>query len=44
MKDTVLNLTDDTPLIWYAVSRNVNNVRNEHPDLIRPAPVEKELF
>ena len=44
LKDTVLNLADDTPLDWYPVSREVNNVRNEHPDLIRPVPVEKELF
>jgi putative SOS response-associated peptidase YedK len=44
LKDTVLNFADDTPLDWYPVSREVNNVRNEHPDLIRPAPVERELF
>ena len=44
LKDTVLNFAADTPLDWYPVSREVNNVRNEHPDLIRPAPVEKELF
>ena len=40
----VLNFADDTPLDWYPVSREVNNVRNEHPDLIRPAPVEREFF
>jgi putative SOS response-associated peptidase YedK len=34
LKDTVLNFADDTPLDWYPVSREVNNVRNEHPDLI----------
>jgi putative SOS response-associated peptidase YedK len=44
MKDTVLNYSDDTPLDWYPVSREVNNVRKESPDLIRPAPVERELF
>ena len=44
MKDTVLNLADDTPLDWYPVSREVNNVRNENPDLVRPAPVERGLF
>ena len=44
MKDTVLNFADDTPLDWYPVSREVNNVRNENPDLIRPVPVERELF
>jgi putative SOS response-associated peptidase YedK len=44
MKDTVLNFADDTPLDWYPVSREMNNVRNESPDLVRPAPVEKELF
>ena len=44
MKDTVLNFADDTPLDWYPVSREVNNVRNEHPHFIRPAPVERELF
>jgi hypothetical protein len=26
------------------VSREVNNVRNEHPDLIRSVPVEMDLF
>jgi hypothetical protein len=50
----VLNFTADTPLDWYPVSREMNNVRNEHPDLIcraedneggsAPAPVERELF
>jgi hypothetical protein len=35
---------DDKPLDWYPVSREVNNVRNESHDLVRPAPVEKELF
>jgi hypothetical protein len=33
MKDTVLNFADDTPLDWYPVSRELNDVRNEHPDL-----------
>ncbi|HTV61883.1 MAG TPA: SOS response-associated peptidase family protein, partial [Verrucomicrobiae bacterium] len=42
--ETVLNSPDDTPLESYPVSRAVNNVRNEGPDLIRPAPVERELF
>jgi hypothetical protein len=28
----------------YAVSREVNNDRNESPDLVRPAAIEKELF
>ena len=42
--ETVLNSPDDTPLESYPVSRAVNNVRNEGPDLIRPAPVERELL
>jgi hypothetical protein len=29
---------------FYAVSREVNKVRNESPDLVRPASIEKELF
>ena len=44
LKDTVLNCPDDSPLEWYPVSREVNNVRSEGPDLIRPVPVENELF
>jgi putative SOS response-associated peptidase YedK len=44
LAETVLNCPDDTPLEWYPVSREVNNVRNEHPSLVRPVPVEKELF
>ena len=40
MNDTVLNCAANTPLDWYAVSREVNNGRNEHLDLIRPATVE----
>jgi putative SOS response-associated peptidase YedK len=44
LKDTVLNFPDDSPLEWYSVSREVNNVRNEGPDLIRPVPMERELF
>jgi hypothetical protein len=28
----------------YPVSREVNHVRNEHPGLIRPVPLERELF
>jgi putative SOS response-associated peptidase YedK len=37
-------LLSEAPLDWYPVSREVNNVRNESPDLIRPAPLERELF
>ena len=37
-------LLSEAPLDWYPVSREVNNVRNESPDLVRPAPIEKELF
>jgi putative SOS response-associated peptidase YedK len=44
LMDTVLNFPSDTPLEWYPVSREGNNVRNEHPDLIRPVPIESELF
>jgi putative SOS response-associated peptidase YedK len=43
MKDTVLNCADDTPLDWYPVSREVNNVRNENPDLILPKRVERKF-
>ena len=28
----------------HPVSRDVNNGRNESPDLVRPVPVERELF
>jgi hypothetical protein len=28
----------------HPISREVNNVRNEHPDLIRPGTLERELF
>ena len=44
MKDTVLNCADDTPLDWYPVSREVNSGRNESPELVRPVPVERELY
>jgi len=44
LNETVLNHPDDTPLDWYPVNRDVNNVRNESPALIRPAPIERELF
>jgi putative SOS response-associated peptidase YedK len=44
MKDTMLNFAVDTPLDWYPVSREVNSIRNENPDLVRPAPMERELF
>jgi putative SOS response-associated peptidase YedK len=37
-------LLSEAPLDWYPVSREVDNVRNEHLDLIRPAPMERELF
>lgn len=36
MKDTVLNFACDPPLDWHPVSREVNNVRIGHPDLIPP--------
>lgn len=41
---TVLERPDETPLDWYPVSRELNNVRIEKADLIRPVPLEKELF
>jgi putative SOS response-associated peptidase YedK len=41
---TVLERPDETPLDWYPVSREVSNVRNENADLIRPVPLERELF
>jgi putative SOS response-associated peptidase YedK len=44
LMETVLNFPDETPLSWYPVSREVNNVRNENPGLVRPVPVERELF
>ena len=28
----------------YTVSREANHLRNEHPGLIRPGPLERELF
>lgn len=28
----------------YAVSRKVNDVKNETPDLIKPAEAERDLF
>ena len=44
MADAVLNCADDTPLDWYPVSREENSGRNESPELVRPVPVERELF
>ena len=44
LPSSILHLLDKNPLDFYAVSREVNNVRNESPDLVRPAPIEKELF
>jgi putative SOS response-associated peptidase YedK len=41
---TVLERPDETPLDWYPVSRELNNVRNESADLIRPVPLEREWF
>jgi putative SOS response-associated peptidase YedK len=51
---SIFHLLDKNPLDFYAVSREVNNIRNEHPDLIcraedneggsAPAPVERVLF
>ena len=53
LPSSILHLLDKNPLDFYAVSREVNNVRNENPDLIcrvedneggsAPAPVEREL-
>jgi putative SOS response-associated peptidase YedK len=43
LKNTVLNCADDTALDWYTVSREVNNVRNECPNLIHSMPVEREF-
>ena len=36
--------TINSQLDFCPVSRAVNNVRNESPDLVRPVPVGKELF
>src|ERR1017187_5662458 len=44
LPSSIFHLLDKNPLDSYAVSREVNNVRNETPDLVRPAPIEKELF
>jgi putative SOS response-associated peptidase YedK len=54
LPSSIFHLLDKNPLDFYAVSHKVNNVRNEHPDLIcraegneggsAPAPVERELF
>ena len=44
LPSSIFHLLDKNPLDFYAVSREVNNVRNESPDLVRPAPIEKELF
>jgi len=44
LPSSIHHLLDKYPLDFYPVSREVNNVRNEHPDLIRPALVERELF
>ena len=42
MKDTVLN-SADAVLDRYPVSREVNNVRSENPDLILPVRVERKF-
>ena len=44
LPSSIFHLLDKNPLDFYAVSRKVNNVRNESPDLVRPAAIEKELF
>jgi len=31
-------------MYWCPVSRALNNVRNEGPELIRPAPVQRDLL
>jgi putative SOS response-associated peptidase YedK len=44
MFETVLNFPDRSELNWCPVNRALNNVRNEGPELIRPAPVQKDLL
>ena len=41
---TVLNHPYRPEMYWCPVSRALNNVRNEGPELIRPAPVQKDLL
>ena len=40
----ISNLLDDSDLSHYPVSREVNNVRNEHAGLVAQAATEPELF
>lgn len=35
---SMLERPDTTPLDWYPVSQDLNDVRNDYPDLIKPVP------
>jgi putative SOS response-associated peptidase YedK len=41
---SVVNHPYRPEMYWCPVSRALNNVRNEGPELIRPAPVQKDLL
>jgi putative SOS response-associated peptidase YedK len=42
--EQVLNFPDRSEYNWLPVNRALNNARNEGAELIRPAPIQKELF
>jgi len=44
MFESVLNFPDRTELNWLPVQRALNTVGNEGAELIRPAPIQKDLF
>ena len=44
MYQSLLNHPYRPEMYWCPVSRALNNVRNEGPELIRPAPVQKDLL
>jgi len=41
---SVLNFPDKEELEYVPVQRELNNVRNEGPDLIRATSIQKDLF
>jgi putative SOS response-associated peptidase YedK len=41
---SVLNFPHRPEMYWCPVSRALNNVRNEGPELIRPGPVQRDLL
>jgi len=44
MVDTIIERPDDTPFDFMPVQRELNNVRNEGPHLIRPGVMQGELL